>query len=177
VTPQVGEHSAAGPALGYVYQFQAALLELIPFALAGRDVEATLEVFDDVAFDFGELMIHQHPVRRVHRLLDLLDEESSLTWRPDDRLYRGHRHSLRPLQCPNGDPPMCVHAQIPRPVQIDRVVVLPGGQWGGIAVHDVGEALGGASILVLDALARQINVLPPDELLTSLLELDEFARV
>lgn len=46
-------HLAAGPALGYVYQFQVALLELVPFALASADAEVSLEVFDDVAFDFG----------------------------------------------------------------------------------------------------------------------------
>lgn len=46
-------HLAAGPALGYVYQFQVALLELVPFALASDDAEVSLEVFDDVAFDFG----------------------------------------------------------------------------------------------------------------------------
>jgi hypothetical protein len=45
-------HLAAGPALGYVYQFQVALLELVPHALADADVNVSLEVFDDVAFDF-----------------------------------------------------------------------------------------------------------------------------
>lgn len=75
-------HSAAGPALGYVYQFQAALLELIPHALAMREVEATLEVYDDVAFDFGA-----GPAKRVfqvhHSVLshrELLDT-SAKTWR------------------------------------------------------------------------------------------------
>jgi hypothetical protein len=75
-------HSAAGPALGYVYQFQAALLELIPHALAGRDVEATLEVFDDVAFDFGAA--HAKSVLQVHHSLlsdrELLDT-SAKVWR------------------------------------------------------------------------------------------------
>jgi hypothetical protein len=75
-------HSAAGPALGYVYQFQAALLELIPHALAGHDAEATLEVFDDVAFDFGAG--YAKSVLQVHHSLlserELLDT-SAKVWR------------------------------------------------------------------------------------------------
>jgi len=75
-------HSAAGPASGYVYQFQAALLELIPYALAGRDAQVTLEVFDDVAFDFGAglprsvFQVH-HSLRGDRELLDT----SAKTWR------------------------------------------------------------------------------------------------
>jgi hypothetical protein len=82
MTPPAAAHSAAGPALGYIYQFQAALLELIPHALSGRDAQATLEVFDDVAFDFeagqakSVLQIH-HSLRSDRELLDT----SAKTWR------------------------------------------------------------------------------------------------
>ena len=82
MTPPAAAHSAAGPALGYIYQFQAALLELIPHALAGRDAQATLEVFDDVAFDFeagqakSVFQIH-HSLRSDRELLDT----SAKTWR------------------------------------------------------------------------------------------------
>jgi len=80
--PRKAAHSAAGPALGYVYQFQAALLELIPQALAVRDAQATLEVFDDVAFDFDAG--HAKSVFQVHHSLlshrELLDT-SAKTWR------------------------------------------------------------------------------------------------
>lgn len=78
----MADHSAAGPALGYVYQCQVALLELVPHALASRDAAATLEVFDDVAFDFGAgqpksvLQVH-HSVVSDRELLDT----SAKTWR------------------------------------------------------------------------------------------------
>ena len=75
-------HHAAGPALGYVYQFQVALLGLVPLALTSRDAEVSLEVFDDVSFDFGA-----GPARSVfqvhHSLLserELLDTSAKL-WR------------------------------------------------------------------------------------------------
>src|SRR5687768_5685376 len=47
-------HTAAPSALGYIYQCQVALLGSLPHALAGRDVLTTIEVFDDVAFEFGD---------------------------------------------------------------------------------------------------------------------------
>jgi hypothetical protein len=47
-------HTAAGPALGYLFQFQVALLELVSHALANSDAAVTLEVYDDVAFHFGD---------------------------------------------------------------------------------------------------------------------------
>jgi hypothetical protein len=77
-----GDHSAAGPALGYLYQFQVALRELIPHALAADETQATLEVFDDVAFDFSAgsprrvLQIH-HSVLSERELLDT----SAKVWR------------------------------------------------------------------------------------------------
>ena len=82
VTAAASGHSAAGPALGYLYQVQAALLELIPHALAGRDAQVTLEVFDDVAFDFGaghaksDFQVH-HSLHSERELLDT----SAKTWR------------------------------------------------------------------------------------------------
>jgi hypothetical protein len=82
VTPTPTSHSASGPALGYLYQFQVALLELTAHALVGRDAEATLEVFDDVAFDFGAghpksvLQVH-HSVVSARELLDT----SAKVWR------------------------------------------------------------------------------------------------
>jgi hypothetical protein len=82
VTAAVSGHSAAGPALGYLYQFQTALIELIPHALAGRDAAVTLEVFDDVAFDFGAG--NPKSVFQVHHSLqserELLDTSAKI-WR------------------------------------------------------------------------------------------------
>jgi hypothetical protein len=73
-------HLAAGPALGYVYQFQVALLELVPHALANGDVEVSLEVFDDVAFDFAAGS--PRSVFQVHHSLigdrELLDTSAKL---------------------------------------------------------------------------------------------------
>jgi hypothetical protein len=45
-------HLAAGPASGYIFQCQVALLEIVPHALANDDVAVSIEVFDDVAFHF-----------------------------------------------------------------------------------------------------------------------------
>ena len=67
-------HLAAGPALGYVYQFQVALLELVPFALASDDAEVSLEVFDDIAFDFGA----DRPPRSVFQIHHSLVAEREL---------------------------------------------------------------------------------------------------
>jgi hypothetical protein len=65
-----------------VYQFQSALLDLIPHALAGWDAQATLEVFDDVAFEFGAG--HALTVFQIHHSVlsdrELLDT-SAKTWR------------------------------------------------------------------------------------------------
>jgi hypothetical protein len=75
-------HHAAGPALGYLYQFQVALLKLVPFALASEDAEVSLEVFDDVSFDFNAGPARS--VFQVHHSLvsdrDLLDTSPKL-WR------------------------------------------------------------------------------------------------
>lgn len=75
-------HTAAPSALGYIYQCQVALLGSLPHALAGRDVLTTIEVFDDVAFDFGDgtarevLQVKHH--KRSAR--DLIDTSADL-WR------------------------------------------------------------------------------------------------
>jgi hypothetical protein len=73
-------HLAAGPALGYVYQFQVALLELVPYALTSADAEVSLEVFDDVAFDFAAGA--PRSVFQVHHSLvaerELLDTSAKL---------------------------------------------------------------------------------------------------
>ena len=75
-------HLAAGPALGYVYQFQVALLELVPHALSDADVNVSLEVFDDVSFDFDAGPARS--VFQVHHSLvserELLDT-STKVWR------------------------------------------------------------------------------------------------
>ena len=75
-------HSAAGPALGYIYQCQAALLELMPHALAGTDATVTLEIFDDVAIDYGadtpkRVLQVNHSLNSEGELLDT----SAKTWR------------------------------------------------------------------------------------------------
>lgn len=75
-------HTAAPAALGYIYQCQIALVSLLPHALAGREVLATIEVFDDVAFEFGDgsarevlqVKHHQQSAR------DLIDTSADL-WR------------------------------------------------------------------------------------------------
>ncbi|MGN6373669.1 MAG: ABC-three component system protein [Solirubrobacteraceae bacterium] len=66
-------HLAAGPALGYIYQFQVALLQLVPHALTNADVEVSLEVFDDVAFDFNA-----GPARSVFQVHHSLTSEREL---------------------------------------------------------------------------------------------------
>jgi hypothetical protein len=75
-------HLAAGPALGYIYQFQVALLQLVPHALTNADVKVSLEVFDDVAFDFNAGPARS--VFQVHHSLtnerELLDTSAKL-WR------------------------------------------------------------------------------------------------
>lgn len=75
-------HTAAPSALGYIYQCEVALLGSLPHALAGRDVLTTIEVFDDVAFDFGdgtarEVLQVKHHQRSVR---DLIDTSADL-WR------------------------------------------------------------------------------------------------
>ncbi len=75
-------HLAAGSALGYLYQFQVALLKLVPHALADADVTVSLEVFDDVAFDFDAGPARS--VIQVHHSLvsdrEMLDTSAKL-WR------------------------------------------------------------------------------------------------
>src|SRR5690348_4124688 len=68
-------HTAAPSALGYIYQCQVALLGSLPHALAGRDVLTTIEVFDDVAFEFGdgsarEVLQVKHHKRSARDLID-----------------------------------------------------------------------------------------------------------
>lgn len=46
------KHLAAGPALGYVYQFQVALLQLVPHALRNNEASVQVEVLDDVSLEF-----------------------------------------------------------------------------------------------------------------------------
>lgn len=75
-------HTAAPSALGYIYQCQVALLGSLPHALAGRDVLTTIEVFDDVAFEFGdgtarEVLQVKHHQRSAR---DLIDTSADL-WR------------------------------------------------------------------------------------------------
>jgi len=75
-------HTAAPAALGYIYQCLVALLGSLPHALAGRDVITTIEVFDDVAFEFGdgsarEVLQVKHHQRSAR---DLIDTSADL-WR------------------------------------------------------------------------------------------------
>jgi hypothetical protein len=66
---------AAGPTLGYVFQCQVALLGIVPHALANEDVAVSLEVFDDVAFQFDEgppqavIQVH-HSILSDRELID-----------------------------------------------------------------------------------------------------------
>jgi hypothetical protein len=81
--PQPADPSrlAAGPALGYIFQCQVALLEIVPHALANDDVAVSIEVFDDVAFQFDQgaprAVIQVH-----HRLLSHreLTDTSAKVW-------------------------------------------------------------------------------------------------
>lgn len=57
-------HLAAGPALGYVYQFQVALLHLLASALAHEEAWARLEVIDDVSLEYPDG--HPPKVVQVH---------------------------------------------------------------------------------------------------------------
>lgn len=66
---------AAGPAAGYQFQFEVALLLLVPHALTNADVAVSLELLDDVALHFGDedpLHVLQvaHSVDRERPLLD-----------------------------------------------------------------------------------------------------------
>ncbi|MGB0092423.1 MAG: ABC-three component system protein [Solirubrobacteraceae bacterium] len=75
-------HTAAPSALGYIYQCQVALIGSLPHALAGREVLTTIEVFDDVAFEFGdgtprEVLQVKHHQRSAR---DLIDTSADL-WR------------------------------------------------------------------------------------------------
>jgi hypothetical protein len=75
-------HVAAPAALGYVYQCQVALVGSLPHALLGRDVLTTIEVLDDVAFDFGD-GAPREVLQVKHRQLsarDLIDTSADL-WR------------------------------------------------------------------------------------------------
>jgi hypothetical protein len=67
-------HLAPGPALGYAYQFQVALLELLPHALSHSDATVQLEVLDDVSLDFQEgappKVIQVHQEAGTRRLTD-----------------------------------------------------------------------------------------------------------
>lgn len=75
-------HLAAGPALGYIFQCQIALLEIVPSALTNDDVAVTLEVFDDVAFHYDDgppravMQVH-HSVVGERELIDT----SAKLWR------------------------------------------------------------------------------------------------
>src|SRR5689334_16323165 len=77
-----GDHHAAGPAVGYVFQLEQAMLKLLPAALADADASVSVEVYDDVAFHVGAgpprevLQIH-HSVNSSRELLDT----SAKTWR------------------------------------------------------------------------------------------------
>lgn len=94
-------HLAAGPALGYVYQFQVALLELVPHALANADVAVQLEVLDDVSFEYPEgappkvVQVHQEAGDRP------LTDRSAKLWktigiwsREQRRLPPGERREM-----------------------------------------------------------------------------------
>jgi hypothetical protein len=78
----VPRHTAAPAALGYIYQCQVALVGLLPHALAGREVLATIEVFDDVAFEFGDGSAREVLQVKHHRqsARDLIDTSADL-WR------------------------------------------------------------------------------------------------
>jgi len=69
-------HTAAPATLGYIYQCEVALLGSLPHALAARDVLTTIEVFDDVAFQFGdgsarEVLQVKHHQQRARDLIDM----------------------------------------------------------------------------------------------------------
>jgi hypothetical protein len=93
-------HLAAGPALGYVYQLQVALLELIPHALTNSDVAVQLEVLDDVSFEYPGappkvVQVHQEAGNRS------LTDRSAKLWktigiwsREQKRLPRGERREM-----------------------------------------------------------------------------------
>jgi C-terminal domain 7 of the ABC-three component (ABC-3C) systems len=77
-----GDHHAAGPALGYVFQFEYAMLLLLPRALADEDAAVSVEVYDDVAFHRAagppkEVVQVHHSVNSTRDLLDT----SHKTWR------------------------------------------------------------------------------------------------
>lgn len=75
-------HSAAGPALGYLYQFGAALLRLLPHALAHRDVAVRLEVVDDVSLDFGTGLPPREVIQVHHSTGDApLTDTGAKLWR------------------------------------------------------------------------------------------------
>lgn len=75
-------HGAAPSALGYLYQCEVALLGLLDRLWSGEQVSVSLEVFDDVAFEFGTgtdreiLELKHHPLTQR----DLIDTSRDL-WR------------------------------------------------------------------------------------------------
>jgi hypothetical protein len=66
-------HSAAGPALGYIHQFEVALVDFVPYALRSENVTISLEVFDDVSFRFGD-----GPAREVIQVHHSVDSQREL---------------------------------------------------------------------------------------------------
>lgn len=68
-------HTAAPAALGYLYQCEVALLGLLDRLWTGEQVSVSLEVFDDVAFEFGsgsarEVLQLKHRPRSQRDLID-----------------------------------------------------------------------------------------------------------
>ena len=67
-------HAAPGQALGYLYQFDLALLELIRASATQPSIGTTLELLDDVAFEVGgdptELLQVKHHLNRAASLSD-----------------------------------------------------------------------------------------------------------
>jgi hypothetical protein len=65
-------HGAAPAALGYLYQIQLALLELVRRGKAEPSLAVSLEVFDDVAFEVGgdpvEMLQSKHSISSVKSL-------------------------------------------------------------------------------------------------------------
>jgi hypothetical protein len=77
-----GSHTAAGPALGYLFQFQFALAEILPYALKAEDGAVSVEVVDDVAFhDLEGNPKHAFQVNHsINNTQDLLDT-SEKVWK------------------------------------------------------------------------------------------------
>lgn len=74
-------HLAAGAALGYVFQFQVALVKLLGYALAQKEASVRLEVLDDISLDHRPgnppelIQVHQASGSRQ------LTDRSAKVWR------------------------------------------------------------------------------------------------